>query len=815
MSCSSSPTPAASSGVNPTASLLPPASKAERSPMSPVRAAPPPRLQCSFDDPLSSQGSQANLARAPMTRSGYAKQEELRRAAHLSAVVSPSSTSPGLRALPGASRSQSRLCREVIDGVETSDDQELARDRVHSGPFAGKYEDEPDEDEALPDDSLVLRLGPPLSFLPKDINPRELQEFRASYQAFRAGQAAGARGEIEWLLEELEDEDEYPNTRTSSDKNSKHMDHLPEDAAYYSEPERDVGSDLFQVASSPKDTDSLPPRSPPMAFTLPPLRSPILGPTGQLPSPADRLLVLESAAATAAPSSTATSRWSPPMGPARPASRPISPGLRPTVPPSIDGMGGQLEATGSLLPPTTGGSCSSTSPVPAEKTPKPVLVAGTAVRLDFSSWLGDEVRSRPDEEQLKKVPRSHLKEVCKVPKPLEKILGFGFLLCLDILLHELSFTLTQVARALPRLICQGSCRALSVTEQCDVLRCALLLANVVLVGIFIDPSYVYHYIRGESFLKLYVIFNMLEMFERWFRSIGVDLFDMLMSSVRHPWRSLLPKFFATLAYCFVHSTMHLLRVLLLNVAINTSSSQVFLIIVTNNFGEIKSTVFKKYEAKSLFPIVTSDIVERFYLVLDIVFVLARLGVSPHRGMGAYVDIVRCLFLLVALEVVTDWIKFCLIVKFSEMKVNTLDVYKEVLIADILLCRARKLPKAYEAEKVATSSGGKDGTSRSSDSAPAMPLRGIHSFSHVPARRVGFSGVPLSTLVVLHFVMLARSPCVTNFVQPWATGAVLLFAAFVLCLLAKVLLSASLLGYAASRRKTISHNPELFSKIKAL
>ena len=46
----------------------------------------------------------------------------------------------------------------------------------------------------------------------------------------------------------------------------------------------------------------------------------------------------------------------------------------------------------------------------------------------------------------------------------------------------------------------------------------------------------YHYIRGESFLKLYVLFNMLEMFERWCRSVGVDLFDYLVASVREPWR---------------------------------------------------------------------------------------------------------------------------------------------------------------------------------------------------------------------------------------------------------------------------------------
>jgi len=265
--------------------------------------------------------------------------------------------------------------------------------------------------------------------------------------------------------------------------------------------------------------------------------------------------------------------------------------------------------------------------------------------------------------------------------------------------------------------------------------------------------------------------------------------------------------------------MHLLRVVLLNVAINTSSSAVFLIIVTNNFGEIKSTVFKKYEEKSLFPIVASDIVERLYLVLDIIFVLARLSISAHRGMNSASTVARLLCLLVLMELGTDWIKFCLILKFSNLKAATLEIYKEVLIADMLLCRSGSLP---------TDNGNADGSARPRDAkakdsgyapmaqaAPEMPLRGIHSFSHAPARRVGFSGVPLSTLVVIHFAMLAQAPCGATAPYPRATAVVLLLAVFILGFMAKVLLSAVLLGAAARRRKTISKGLEFFPKIKAL
>merc|ERR1719160_1954158 len=179
-----------------------------------------------------------------------------------------------------------------------------------------------------------------------------------------------------------------------------------------------------------------------------------------------------------------------------------------------------------------------------------------------------------------------------------------------------------------------------------------------------DFSVVYHYIRGQSLLKLYVLFNMLEIFERLLRSTGVDLFDDLVVTCRSGWRQLSFKYLVTLLYCFLHTNMHLVRVLLLNVAINTSESAMFMIVVTNNFAEIKSTVFKKYQAQTLFPIVTSDVVERVYLLCDILFVVIRMGISPHGGMINWHDVIYWLIFLVVMEIGTDWLKFGIIVKWS-------------------------------------------------------------------------------------------------------------------------------------------------------
>eukprot|EP00438_Fugacium_kawagutii_P012858 Skav209908 [mRNA] locus=scaffold1253:67514:68807:- [translate_table: standard] len=236
----------------------------------------------------------------------------------------------------------------------------------------------------------MAALGPPLKFLPKDLEPSELEAYRHDYQAFRAGHHLGAHGEIEGLQLRAQ------HAASQGSLNGS-------DGAYFSEPER-----------------------------------------GSTP-----------------------------------------PGLA------------RLEG---------------------HKANKIGQRDQGHVSAGFSAWMSDEIASRPDESQLPRVPRSHLLEVARVPLRLEKILAFGFLLCLDMLLHELSFTPLQVLFALPRAVAHAFGKmgkwgpSISVTEKC------------------------------ESFLKLYVFFNMLELFERWLRSVGVDLFDLLAASCRQGLMELLPKY---------------------------------------------------------------------------------------------------------------------------------------------------------------------------------------------------------------------------------------------------------------------------------
>merc|ERR1712086_144235 len=154
----------------------------------------------------------------------------------------------------------------------------------------------------------------------------------------------------------------------------------------------------------------------------------------------------------------------------------------------------------------------------------------------------------------------------------------------------------------------------------------------------------------------------------------------------------------------------------------------------------------------------------------------------------------------------------LIMKFSELRASMLEIYKDVLTADILLCRAH-CPGPVEA-----ASDGSQGQSCRwgiAKASPSLAFRGIHSFSHFPARRIGFSGVPLTTLVVVHMVMLVQSPCSLALNRPITMGFLFFSSSLALLFLCKVLLGLMLLGAAARRRGSVAKGQELFPKIKAL
>ena len=171
---------------------------------------------------------------------------------------------------------------------------------------------------------------------------------------------------------------------------------------------------------------------------------------------------------------------------------------------------------------------------------------------------------------------------------------------------------------------------LTNNHKADILQGLLIVFSCMLLMRF-DASRIYHSIRGQSAMKLYVIYNVLEVFDRLFSALGQDILECLFSSevlsrksngrsrvVRPFWMFLL-----ALIYTVLHAMAFLYQVITLNVAVNSYSNALLTLLMSNQFVEIKGTVFKKFDKESLFQITCADIVERFQLWLMLLIIALR------------------------------------------------------------------------------------------------------------------------------------------------------------------------------------------------
>jgi len=171
---------------------------------------------------------------------------------------------------------------------------------------------------------------------------------------------------------------------------------------------------------------------------------------------------------------------------------------------------------------------------------------------------------------------------------------------------------------------------LQVNHKADLLQGFLIIFSCILLTRF-DASRIYHAIRGQSAMKLYVIYNVLEVFDRLFSALGQDIIECLFSAevldrkadgrsrvFRPFWMFLL-----ALVYTVLHAMAFFYQVITLNVAVNSYSNALLTLLMSNQFVEIKGTVFKKIEKENLFQLTCADVVERFQLWLMLLIIALR------------------------------------------------------------------------------------------------------------------------------------------------------------------------------------------------
>ncbi|KAG2055732.1 DUF747-domain-containing protein [Suillus hirtellus] len=441
----------------------------------------------------------------------------------------------------------------------------------------------------------------------------------------------------------------------------------------------------------------------------------------------------------------------------------------------------------------------------------------------FSLWdyLWEELLAT-DFDSHQELKWERVSNFLNIPLAMEKIIGFGFILCLDSFLY--TFTILPIRFALATIRCflnffKVSKLPLPPSQKADIIRMMLLVVSIMVLIPLTDASKIYHSIRGQDTIKLYVIFNALEIADRLCASIGQDILDCLFSrstlevlSRRVPVTSntLRPFVFFVLAtlYMVCHSLVMIYQLLSLNVAVNSYDHALLTLLVSNQFVEIKGSVFKKFEKDNLFQITCADIVERFTLSLMLLIVafrnLIELSGSEFDFTGGFAlpmsfgwfmgnnilwTISYPVVTVMASEILVDWLKHAFISKFNHIRPSVYERYTDVLCRDLA-------------------------------SGSAIGRLGARKHTYVDqsplvARRLGFASLPLAVVVILVGLQSLTLVFSLRFEDEWGWDTLMdmsnaevvhllkwavMGVAFWLCFLAlKVLLGVNLISYATRRR----------------
>ncbi|RVE67675.1 hypothetical protein OJAV_G00105350 [Oryzias javanicus] len=167
-------------------------------------------------------------------------------------------------------------------------------------------------------------------------------------------------------------------------------------------------------------------------------------------------------------------------------------------------------------------------------------------------------------------------------------------------------------------------------------------------------------------------------------------------------------------YVFLHAILIMVQASTLNVAFNSHNKSLLTIMMSNNFVEIKGSVFKKFEKNNLFQMSNSDIKERFtsYVLLLIVCLrnMEQFSWNPEHMWVLLPDV----FMVVTSEVAVDIIKHAFITKFNDIPADVYSEYRASLAFDLVSSRQKN---AYT------------------------------DYSDSVARRMGFIPLPLAVLLI--------------------------------------------------------------------
>ncbi|XP_040377572.1 protein POLLEN DEFECTIVE IN GUIDANCE 1 [Oryza brachyantha] len=325
-------------------------------------------------------------------------------------------------------------------------------------------------------------------------------------------------------------------------------------------------------------------------------------------------------------------------------------------------------------------------------------VLGEVVRLDNSPFRyflgelygGNSLRGTISAGNDKKRQRVY-NTMFHVPWRCERLIVAGFFVCLDSFLSLLTIMPARIAITIWRVLKTRQFLRPNAADLSDY-GCFVVLALGVASLQMIDISLIYHVIRGQGTIKLYVVYNVLEIFDKLCQSFGEDVLQVLFNSAEglstcstdsatfELMRFILDEAIAVVAFV-VHSFVLLAQAITLSTCIIAHNNALLALLVSNNFAEIKSNVFKRVSKENLHNLVYYDIIERFHITAFLLFVLAQ---NILEAEGPWFDSFLVNALLVFMcEVLIDAIKHSFLAKFNEIKPVAYSEFLEDLCKQIL------------------------------------------------------------------------------------------------------------------------------------
>lgn len=291
--------------------------------------------------------------------------------------------------------------------------------------------------------------------------------------------------------------------------------------------------------------------------------------------------------------------------------------------------------------------------------------------------LGDRSDARKDEQLI-------LNTIFKVPYETERVLTLGSMINVDAILAALTVLPLKIIILFSKIIIRRN-NGLKASDISSTAWISTLFVVSYILTRF-DISFIYHIIRSQDTIKLYVVFNILDILDKLFLSFNTDTFEAM--SLRagtctkgslniyeklKEGNLLLRNWLVSTISIFIHGLVILCQAVTLNVALNTSNKGLLPLLISNQFMEVKGFVFKRMDYKRLFNITCQDIAERTNIFIIIVFVVVHSAIAATaRNTSILVSksLLHKLVVIALCEYVVDWMKHAFLSKFNSLPPTT-------------------------------------------------------------------------------------------------------------------------------------------------